>query len=99
MVALQTINIELAKEKIRTGDLDGAIEADVREAGEAVERLAAVPVEAGFALYEAQRLRMWAVLVRADGDDTAYQNYRDRDRDMATSLGFEGQMKWAEAMR
>jgi len=28
----------------------------------------------------------------------AVRAYRDRYRDMATSLGFEGHMKWAEAM-
>jgi hypothetical protein len=26
----------------------------------------------------------------APGDDTGYRDYRDRYRDMATSLGFEG---------
>jgi adenylate cyclase len=28
----------------------------------------------------------------------AYRDYRDRYRAMATELGFEGHMKWAEAM-
>ena len=32
------------------------------------------------------------------GDEAAYRDYRDRYRDMATSLGFEGHMAWAEAM-
>jgi adenylate cyclase len=35
---------------------------------------------------------------RAQGDDPAYRDYRDRYRAMAASLGFEGHMKWAEAM-
>ena len=43
-------------------------------------------------------LRMRALLARAHGDDTSYRDYRDRYRAMATSLGFEGHMKWAEAM-
>jgi hypothetical protein len=34
----------------------------------------------------------------AQGDDTAYRDYRDRYRAMATSLGFEGHIAWAEAM-
>ena len=34
----------------------------------------------------------------AHGDEEAYRDYRDRYRAMATSLGFEGHMKWAEAM-
>ena len=43
-------------------------------------------------------LRLRALLARAHGDDTAYRDYRDRYRAMATSLGFEGHMMWAEAM-
>jgi len=43
-------------------------------------------------------LRLHALLARAHGDDTAYRDYRDRYREMATSLGFEGHMQWAEAM-
>jgi adenylate cyclase len=41
---------------------------------------------------------MRALLARAQGDDAAYRNSRDRYRAMATDLGFEGHMKWAEAM-
>jgi len=29
---------------------------------------------------------------------TAYRDYRDRYRDMATTLGFEVHIAWAEAM-
>jgi adenylate cyclase len=43
-------------------------------------------------------LRLRALLARAHGDDTAYRGYRDRYRAMATSLGYEGHMAWAEAM-
>ena len=43
-------------------------------------------------------LRLRALLARARGDETGYRDYRDRYRAMATSLGFEGHMKWAEAM-
>ena len=31
-------------------------------------------------------------------DEASYRNYRDRYRAISTSLGFEGHMKWAEAM-
>ena len=51
-----------------------------------------------FVLYELPLLRLRALLARAHGDDTAYRNLRDRYRDMATSLGFEGHIEWAEAM-
>ena len=48
-------------------------------------------------LHELPLLRLRA-LARADSDEAAYRDYRDRYRAMATSLGFEGHMKWAEAM-
>jgi len=43
-------------------------------------------------------LRLRALLVRARGDEAAYRGYRDRYRAMASSLVYEGCMKWAEAM-
>ena len=39
-----------------------------------------------------------ALLARTQGDEDSYRDYRDRYRKMATDLGFEGHMKWAEAM-
>jgi class 3 adenylate cyclase len=71
---------------------------DVQEAAAAIERLAAVPTDPGFVLNEIPLLRLRALLAQAHGDDTAYRDYRDRYRAMATSLGFEGHMQWAEAM-
>ena len=52
----------------------------------------------GLVIRDIWLLRLRALLARAHGDETAYRDYRDRYRDMATSLGFEGHMKWAEAM-
>ena len=43
-------------------------------------------------------LRLRALLARAHGDDAAYRDFRDRYRDMAKTLGFEGHIAWAEAM-
>ena len=43
-------------------------------------------------------LRLHALLARAHGDEAAYRDHRDRHRAMATSLGFEGHMEWAEAI-
>jgi adenylate cyclase len=71
---------------------------DVQEAAAAIERLAAVPTDPGFVLNDIQLLRMRALMAQARGDETAYRDYRDRYRALATSLGFEGHMKWAEAM-
>jgi hypothetical protein len=78
--------------------LDRGGDGDVAEAEAAIERLAAEPADEGLVMREIWLLRLRALLARAHGDDTAYRDYRDRYRDMATSLGFEGHMKWAEAM-
>ena len=71
---------------------------DVAEAEAAIARLAAVPDDDGLVAREVWLLRMRALLARAQGDEPAYRNNRDRYRAMATELGFEGHMKWAEAM-
>ena len=71
---------------------------DLQEAQAAIDRLAAVPTDPGFVLHDIWLLRLRALLARARGDEAGYRDYRDRYRAMATSLGFEGHMKWAEAM-
>jgi len=50
------------------------------------------------AIREIWLLRLRALLAQARGDAVAYADLRDRYRDMATTLGFEGHMAWAEAM-
>jgi len=42
-------------------------------------------------------LRLWALPARANGDNDAYAHYRDRYRDMAKTLNFEGHIAWAKA--
>ena len=64
----------------------------------AIDRLAAATDDDGLVVRDIWLLRMRALLVQALGDETAYHDYRDRYRNMATSLGFEGHMKWADAM-
>ncbi len=78
--------------------LERGADADVAEAEAAIERLAVAPAEERLVTRDIWLLRMRALLAQARGDDEAYRDYRDRYRDMATSLGFEGHMKWAEAM-
>jgi hypothetical protein len=68
------------------------------EATAAIERLAAVPTDDELAIRAIWLLRLRALLARAHGDEASYRDYRDRYRAMATSLGFEGHMAWAEAM-
>jgi hypothetical protein len=78
--------------------LDRGADDDVAEAEAAIERLAAAPADDGLVIRETWLLRLRALVARAHGDDTAYRDYRDRYHEMATSLGFEGHMAWAEAM-
>ena len=130
---VRTVDTEIAKEKARTGDIDGAIElaravvdytfdagdmlslgeairvlaeallqrgtsADLKEAQAAIDRLAAEPTDPGFVLFEVPLLRLRALLARAHGDAATYAQFRDRYRDMAKTLGFEGHIALAEAM-
>jgi class 3 adenylate cyclase len=78
--------------------LDRSADGDVAEAEAAIERLAAAPADEGLVLREIWLLRLRALLARAHGDATAYADFRDRYRDMAKTLGFEGHIAWAEAM-
>jgi adenylate cyclase len=71
---------------------------DLDEARAAIDRLVAVPIDSGFVLHEVWLLRLRAWLAKANGDQSAYRDYRDRYQAMATSLGFEGHMQWAEEM-
>jgi class 3 adenylate cyclase len=78
--------------------LDRGADGDVAEAGAAIERLASAPTDDGLAIRDVLLLRLRALLARARGDDDAYRDHRDRYRDMATSLGLEGHMTWAETL-
>jgi class 3 adenylate cyclase len=78
--------------------LDRGADSDLVEAEAAIERLASAPADDGFAVRDIWLLRLHALLARAHGDEARYREYRDRYRDMAKKLGFEGHIAWAEAM-
>jgi class 3 adenylate cyclase len=78
--------------------LDRGAENDMAEAEAAIARLAAAPTDDGVTARDIWLLRLRALLARAHGDAATYAHFRDRYRDMATSLGFEGHIAWAEAM-
>jgi class 3 adenylate cyclase len=78
--------------------LDRGTDDDLAEADAAIERLAAAPADEGLVIREIWLLRLRALLARAHGDAAAYTHFKDRYREMATSLGFEGHIGWAEAM-
>jgi hypothetical protein len=71
---------------------------DMQEAQAAIDRLATTPADDGCVARDVMLLRLRALLAKAQGDEAAYRDYRDRYRDMAKTLGFEGHIAWAEAM-
>ncbi len=78
--------------------LDRWADGDVAEAEAAITRLADAPTDDGVVIRDIWLLRLRALLARAHGDAAAYADFRDRYRDTATTLGFEGHIAWAEAM-
>ena len=78
--------------------LDRGSDGDVAEAEAAIDRLAAVHHDEALPPRDILLLRLQALLARARGDAVAYADFRDRYRDMARTLGFEGHIEWAEAM-
>ena len=70
---------------------------DIEDTQAAIDRLAAEPTLSGLALSEITLLRLRTLLSKARGDSASYRDYRECYRSMATSLGFEGHIKWAEA--
>jgi class 3 adenylate cyclase len=78
--------------------LDHGAEGDVVEAEAAIKRLAAAPADEGLVMRDIWLLRLRALLARAHGDAASYEQLRDRYRDMAKMLGYEGHIAWAEAM-
>jgi class 3 adenylate cyclase len=78
--------------------LDRGAQSDLVEAEAAIERLAAAPADEELAVRDILLLRLRALLAGAHGDAAGYAQLRDRYRDMATSLGFEGHIAWAATM-
>jgi class 3 adenylate cyclase len=78
--------------------IDRGADGDVVEAEAAIERLASAPADEGLVIRDIWLLRLRALLARAHDDAPAYSHLRDRYRDMAKTLGFDGHIAWAEAM-
>ena len=72
-------------------------EDDVAEAQAAVDRLAREPGD-DMDIRNITLLRLRALLACARTDNVVYRDLAERYRAMATELGFEGHIAWAEAM-
>ncbi|MEB3982436.1 AAA family ATPase [Mycobacterium sp. 663a-19] len=77
--------------------LDHGSDDDMVEAEAAIDRVARTHA-GGWVAADLLLLRMRALLARARGENAGYRDFRDRYRDMATSLGFDVHIEWAEAM-
>ena len=73
-------------------------ESDLAEAEAAIEKLAGTLPGSRWAVKDIFVLRLGALLARARGDEPAYRELRDRYREMANELGYEGHIKWAAEM-
>ena len=71
---------------------------DLADAQEAIERLANLRADQGWAVREITLLRLRALLASARGDNVAYRDLVEGYHAMAQSLGFEGHIAMAEAM-
>jgi hypothetical protein len=77
--------------------LDRGTDADVAEAEAAIDRLATAPADEGLVIREIWLL-LQALLARAHGHAAAYAHFRNRYRDIAKMLGYEGHIAQAETM-
>jgi adenylate cyclase len=131
--AVRFADAEIAREKARVGDVDGAIAlaraivnhlfdagemitraaatavlvesllqrgspADLTDAQAAIDRLAAVPTDPGFVLFEIPLLRLRALMARANSDEVGYREFAECYRKRANDVGYEGHMALAEEM-
>jgi ATP/maltotriose-dependent transcriptional regulator MalT len=78
--------------------LERGSKGDLSEAQEAIDRMANLPATESWVVREITLLRVRALLARARGDEMEYRDLVSRYLAMAESLGFEGHIKWAEAM-
>lgn len=78
--------------------LERGDQGDLAEAHEAIDWLAVLGADQGWAMCDIWLLRLRALLSRVRGDNDAYRALVGRYRAMAESLGFEGHIAWAEAM-
>jgi adenylate cyclase len=72
---------------------------DQVDAEQAVDRLALAPADNGWVIRDLMLLRLRALLAQTRGATARYRELVERYRTMATSLGYEGHVAWAEAMK
>ena len=71
---------------------------DLDSAHAAFDRLASIPTEVGFVLYELPLRRMRAMLAQARGDEQGYRTFARAYLELAQSVGFDGQLAIARTM-
>jgi hypothetical protein len=133
LTTVPIIDLQTAKERARTEDLDSAIklsravidqqsqtggalcrgsattilvesllrrgrDSDLHDALGEIDKLGALPTDAGFVLHDLPLLRLRALLARARGDEAGYRHSAERYLALAASLEFEGHITVGQAM-
>jgi class 3 adenylate cyclase len=91
-------NADVASEALVETLLERGCDGDLAEAEAAIDRMEDLPVDFRWTARDIAVLRLRALLAQARGDESGYRGYRERYREMATALGFEGHVAWVEAM-
>jgi class 3 adenylate cyclase len=90
----ENLTVALVETLTARGDED-----DVTEAEAAIRRLSAVVPYGGCTQSALVILRLRALVARARGDEQPYRELVESYRTMATSLGYKGNLLWAEAVQ
>jgi type IV secretory pathway VirB2 component (pilin) len=78
--------------------VDRGADDDIVRAEAAVDRLAVTWDDRKSLARDLMVLRLRVLIALARGDEAGHRDLRDRYRELAVSSGYEGHMKWAEAM-
>ena len=133
LTAFPIIDLHIAREMARNGDVDGAVglsrtiadqlfdgggciwtglaadvlvelllqrgsQDDLKDAQAYIDRLASIPTDPGFVLFDITLLRLRTLLARTSGDSDTYRDLLVRYRERADKLGFDGHIALAAEM-
>jgi hypothetical protein len=93
-----TFNLDVGTSAVAEALIARGTDSDLSEAEAIIDRLAASLPGTPWVTRDVYVLRLRALLAAARSNVAAYREFRDRYRQMANDLGYEGHMKWAAEM-
>jgi adenylate cyclase len=93
-----TFNLDVGTGAVAEALIARGTDSDLSEAEAIIDRLAASLPGTPWVTRDVYVLRLRALLAAARSNDAVYRQFRDRYRQMANDLGYEGHMKWAAEM-